>query len=47
LDPHSGGAIGGGQVGGSAIGGQGGSRSPDSCFVTYGAPVHPVVNIYA
>jgi len=30
---------------GGAIGG-GGGRSPDSRFVTYGAPVHQVVNIY-
>jgi len=28
-------------------GGEGAAASPDSWFVTYGAPVHPAVNIYA
>jgi len=32
---------------GGAMGGEGSGAPPDSRFVTYGAPVHQVVNTYA
>jgi len=39
-------AIDGKDSGGAIRGGEWGGHPPDSRFVTYGAPVHQVVNVY-